>query len=67
MIDLVSSFIWGTVGLAFLVYGKKAGEMLPMIIGLILMVLSYFLTCGWLTLVAIVLLVFFWLRLRGTL
>jgi hypothetical protein len=67
MLDLVASFLWGTVGLAFVIYGKKAGEMLPMIIGLILMVLSYFLTCGWLTTVSVVLLGFYWLRVRGTL
>jgi hypothetical protein len=67
MLTLVASFIWGTVGFALVVYGKKAAEALPLSIGLALMVLSYFLTCGWLTLVSVILLAFLWLRTRGSL
>jgi hypothetical protein len=59
MWTLIASFFWGTIGFALLVYGKKADEMIPLVIGLILMVISYFLSALWLTLISIALLAFY--------
>jgi len=49
MEDFIASFIWGTIGLAIFVFGKKSDEMPAVVIGLIIMVLSYFLSALWLT------------------
>lgn len=38
---LVASLIWGTVGVGYLVYGKKQAAAVPIIGGLTLIVLSY--------------------------
>ena len=65
MNTLIASFFWGTVGLAFVVYGKKAGEMFVTGVGVTLMVLSYFLSAFWLTLVAFLLIGALWLRHKG--
>ena len=65
MLTLIASFFWGSVGLAFVVYGKKAGELVPAGIGIALMVLSYFLSALWLTLVAVLLLGAFWMYHKG--
>jgi len=59
MWTLLASFFWGTIGFALLVYGKKADEMIPLVIGLILMVISYFLSALWLTLISMALLAFY--------
>jgi hypothetical protein len=59
MWTLIASFFWGTIGFALLVYGKKADEMIPLVIGLILMVISYFLSALWLTLISMALLAFY--------
>jgi hypothetical protein len=65
MLNLVASFIWGTIGFALFVYGKKADEIFPLVIGLTLMVLSYFLSWPWLTVAAVVLLGIHWMWVRG--
>jgi hypothetical protein len=65
MWTFVASFFWGTVGFALLVYGKKADEMVPLAIGLVLIVLSYFLSALWLTISAIVLIGIYWMWLRS--
>jgi len=36
------SFLFGTVGMGFLMYGKKAGQPLPVCVGLALMICPYF-------------------------
>jgi len=36
------SFLFGTVGMGFLMYGKKAGQPLPACVGLALMICPYF-------------------------
>ena len=64
MLNLVASFIWGTIGFALFV-GKKADEIFPLLIGLTLMVLSYFLSWPWLTVAAVVLLGIHWMWVRG--
>jgi hypothetical protein len=59
---LMASFFFGTVGMGMLVYGKKAGRILPAGVGLALMVVPYFLpnliwlliVCGVLTAVPFV-------------
>jgi len=65
MATLIASFFWGTVGLAFVVYGKKSGEIFPAVIGVLLMVLSCFLSGLWLTVVALLLIAVLWLRHKG--
>ena len=40
--NLMLSMLFGTVGLGFFVYGKKGGQMIPLIVGLALMVVPYF-------------------------
>ena len=65
MLNLVASFIWGTIGFALFVYGKKADEIFTLLIGLTLMVLSYFLSWPWLTVAAVVLLGIHWMWVRG--
>jgi hypothetical protein len=42
MTSLMLSMLFGTIGCGFLMYGKKAGEVLPMGVGLALMVCPYF-------------------------
>jgi hypothetical protein len=57
MTSLMLSMLFGTIGCGFLMYGKKAGEILPMGVGVALMVCPYFianvvamaLVCGVLT------------------
>jgi hypothetical protein len=65
MLNLVASFIWGTIGFALFVYGKKADAIFPLLIGLTLLVLSYFLPWSWLTVAAVVLLGIHWMWVRG--
>jgi hypothetical protein len=36
------SFLFGMIGLGMFMYGKKAGRMVPLLIGLALMVVPYF-------------------------
>jgi hypothetical protein len=40
--SLMLSMLFGTVGVGFVMYAKKAGRLLPAIVGLALMVLPYF-------------------------
>jgi hypothetical protein len=42
--NIMLSLLFGTCGMGFITYGKKAGRPLPMVIGLILMVCPYFIT-----------------------
>jgi hypothetical protein len=66
MWTLIASFFWGTIGFALLIYGKKADEMVPLVIGLIMMVLSYFLSALWLTLISIILLALYMMHLKSS-
>ena len=42
--SLMFSMLFGTVGMGFVMYGKKAGEFVPVGIGLGLMVFPYFIS-----------------------
>jgi hypothetical protein len=64
MLTLIASFIWGTVGFALFTYGKKTDELVPLSVGLVLIVLSYFLSALWLTISSVVLLCLFWMWAR---
>ena len=44
---LFASLLWGSIGLGYFIYGKKQGAMMPMIGGLIMIALSYFVS-SWL-------------------
>ena len=39
--DLMLSLLFGSIGMGMLMYGKKAGRMVPLAAGLALMVLPY--------------------------
>jgi len=41
---LFSSFVIGTFGLGFFLYGKKAPALLPLLVGLALMIYPYFIS-----------------------
>jgi hypothetical protein len=40
---LIASFLWGTIGFGFAIYGKKQESYVPLIGGIALMAGSYFL------------------------
>lgn len=46
--SLFGAIVFGSVGLATFVYGKKSGLMKPMVIGLALMIYPYFIEQAWL-------------------
>jgi hypothetical protein len=46
--NLFGSILFGTVGMAALGYGKKAGRLNPMLLGGALMTFPYFITQTWL-------------------
>jgi hypothetical protein len=39
---LFASLVWGSVGFGYFVYGKKQSSWVPMIGGVVMMVVSYF-------------------------
>jgi len=43
---LFASLFWGSVGLAYLIYGKKQGSWLPMVGGALMLAASYFAGSG---------------------
>jgi hypothetical protein len=65
MATFIASFIWGTLGLAIFVYGKKRQEFAPFLIGLVLMALSYFLSAIWITVAGVLSLIILWISIRG--
>jgi hypothetical protein len=42
--SLLLSVLFGALGLGFLVYGRKAGRLVPAVVGLALMVVPYFIS-----------------------
>lgn len=51
---LFASLIWGTVGLGFVIYGKKQDESVPLFSGLALIAISYFiLEAIWMSVTAV--------------
>lgn len=40
--NLMLSFLFGTIGMGLFMYGKKAGQMVPLGVGVALMVCPYF-------------------------
>jgi hypothetical protein len=51
MTALLLALVFGSIGLGFVMYAKKAGEFLPAIIGTALMVVPYFFRSAWLLLI----------------
>jgi len=47
-INLFAAIVFGGIGMAAFVYGKKAGTMKPILIGIGLMVYPYFVSQTWL-------------------
>ena len=39
---LFASLIWGSVGVAYFIYGKKQGSLVPMVGGVVIVGVSYF-------------------------
>lgn len=39
---LFASLVWGSVGLGYFIYGKKQSSWAPMVGGIVMMALSYF-------------------------
>jgi hypothetical protein len=39
---LMASLLFGLIGMAMFMYGKKAGRLVPLIVGVVLMVVPYF-------------------------
>ncbi len=44
MASLMFSMLFGTVGMGFVMYGKKAGELIPVGAGLALLICPYFIS-----------------------
>ena len=53
-------FMWGIIGTALLMYGRKTEELPAIIIGVILMAMSYFCGAMILSIVGIILLLIWW-------
>jgi len=64
---LFASLIWGSVGVGYFIYGKKQQEMMPMIGGVVMVVLSYFVDSWfWMSLLCIALMfAVYWLAKQG--
>ena len=46
---LFASMFWSTVGFGYFVYGKKQQSMMPLIGGIVMMAVSFFLGWIWMT------------------
>ena len=53
-------FMWGIIGTALVMYGRKAEELPPIVIGILLMALSYFCGALMLSIIGIILLTLWW-------
>lgn len=64
---LFASLIWGSVGVGYFVYGKKQEAMIPMIGGLVMVAVSYFVGSWlWMTLTCVGLMIgIYWLLKQG--
>lgn len=54
---LFASLLWGSIGVGLMVYGKRQRAMVPLGGGLALLVISYFLTALWMSLLGILIIV----------
>lgn len=64
---LFASLIWGSVGVGYFIYGKKQQAMIPMIGGLVMIALSYFVgSWFWMSLACLTLMAtIYWLVRQG--
>lgn len=64
---LLASLLWGSVGVGYWIYGKKQREMIPMIGGVLMIAVSYFVSSWFLmSLLSIALMVaVYWLVKQG--
>jgi hypothetical protein len=65
MTTFIAAFIWGTIGFGIFIYGKKTKELAPFLVGLVLMIISYFLSAFWLNVAGFLLLGVLWMAIRG--
>jgi len=62
---LFASLIWGSIGFGFFIYGKKQREWVPMVGGVALMGVSYFIANWlWMSLVSLALIGGIWFLIR---
>jgi hypothetical protein len=62
---LFASLIWGSIGVGYFIYGKRQGSWLPMVGGLSMIIVSYFVGSAWLmSLICIGLIVAIYLLLK---
>jgi hypothetical protein len=64
---LFASLIWGSIGVGYFIYGKKQQAMMPMIGGVVMVVLSYFVgSWFWMSLLCLTLMfAVYWLVKQG--
>lgn len=64
---LFASLLWGSIGVGYFIYGKKQQAMIPMIGGLVMIALSYFVgSWFWMSLACIGLMAaIYWLVRQG--
>ena len=51
MATLLWGVIFGSIGTGFFIYGKRQGAMVPLVCGIALMVIPYFISNAWATVV----------------
>lgn len=62
---LIAALIWGSVGLGFFIYGKKQRSFPPLVGGLAMMGMSYFISSAlWMSVAAVAIIagIWFWSR-----
>ncbi len=64
---LFASLLWGSVGAGYFIYGRKQQAMMPMIAGVIMVAISYFVgSWVWMSLLCVLLMVaVYWLVKQG--
>ena len=63
--SLFLGLLFGSIGLGFLIYGRKQRTMIPLLCGIVLMVVPYFISSPWLLFAAGAVLVAIPYFLRG--
>lgn len=62
---LFASLIWGSVGAGYFIYGKKQGEMVPLIGGIVMIAVSCLVANWlWMSLISVSVMVGVWLLLK---
>ena len=64
---LFASLVWGSIGVGYFIYGKRQDAMIPMIGGLVMIAVSYFIgSWFWMSLTGLALMAgIYWLLKQG--